>query len=145
MLEFLHLPKNKLNYSHMERINTIIIFKWMDCKGGNGIKCKIAIVLGITTRSKCMRDGMTVLMEMQRLMKKVMMCCPPMIREATRIFPSPSSSSRSLPGWCFVPGGVCVCLFSDPSSRVQYIWRGGASGGLYGQMVWAGFAHTDAR
>jgi hypothetical protein len=48
-----------------------------------------------------MRDGTVVLMEMQRLMMRVMMCCPPMIREAARIFPYPSSSSKSLHGVVF--------------------------------------------
>jgi hypothetical protein len=63
MLGFVRLPKNKVNYSHMETINNIIIFIWMDCKGNDGIKCKPTIVLGITTRSKGMRDGMVMLME----------------------------------------------------------------------------------
>ena len=46
MLGFLHLPKNKGNYSHMEVINIIIVIIWMEYIGMNEYLCKS------TTRSR---------------------------------------------------------------------------------------------
>jgi hypothetical protein len=138
MLGFLHLPRNKVNYSHMKTINNIIIFKRMDCKGNNGIKCKPTIVTGITARSKCMRDGIVVLMEMQRFMMRVTMCCYLMIPEAARILPSPSSSSRSLPGvvfhgwWClrmlYLRSVFARWIYLTRRSSWWVIWATGTSG-----------------
>jgi hypothetical protein len=46
MLGFLHLPKNKENYSHVKAIN-IISMEWMEQDGT--IKCKSTLGFGITT------------------------------------------------------------------------------------------------
>ena len=49
LLGFLHLPKNKVNYSLMEAINNIIIGIWNEYEYMDEYKCKSTIAIGITT------------------------------------------------------------------------------------------------
>jgi hypothetical protein len=51
MLGFLHLPKNKGNYSHMKAIN-IISMEWIKYYGANEYKSKSTLGFGITTSKK---------------------------------------------------------------------------------------------
>ena len=50
VLGFLHLPRMRGNYSHMEAINNIIIIKWMDKSTGINLVQTI-IESRTTTRS----------------------------------------------------------------------------------------------
>jgi hypothetical protein len=52
LLGFLHLPKNKVNYSHIEEINNIIIGILMVYEYMDELKCKYTMGIGITIRKR---------------------------------------------------------------------------------------------